>query len=230
MRNEMSKNMKYEIGNMLYDQSRKRRALRTAARQRGMTLIEVLVTLSIFMSIMLAVMLFEYNMIMYPRNISASLTTAQDTQVLLKTMLRELRSMQPGANGAFSLIATGTSTVSFFNDSDGDGVTEQISYAMSSSSIYRSVVEPTGIPVVYNQASALKSMIVTNVRNGSSTPLFQYFDSNYTGSSSPLTQPVTTTKVSLIKIQLVLDVDVDKMPPPVTYTVQVSLRNLKTNL
>ena len=204
--------------------------MKTSKRQNGMTLVEVLVTLGIFVAVMFAVATFEYNVITYPKNISGSLTTAQDTQVLLKTMLKELRSMQPGANGAYPLVSVGTSTISFFDDADNNGTMEQITYYMASSSIYRGVIQPFGNPLVYNPATQVNKMIVTNVRNSSSTPVFQYFDGNYTGTSSPLVQPVTTTDVRLIKINLTLDVDVNKSPVPVTYTVQASLRDLKTNL
>lgn len=195
-----------------------------------MTLVEVLVTLGIFVAVMLAVATFEYNVITYPKNISSSMTTAQDTQVLLKTMLKEMRSMQPGANGAYPLISAGTSSISFFDDADNNGTMEQVTYYVASSSIYRGVIQPAGNPATYNPANQVNKMIVTNVRNASSTSVFQYYDGNYTGTSSPLVQPVTTTNVRLVKINLTLDVDVNKSPTPTTYTVQASLRDLKSNL
>ncbi len=196
----------------------------------GMTLVEVLVTLSIFVAIMLAVATFEYNVITYPKIVSGSLQTAQDTQILLKTMLREMRTMQQGANGAYPLLAAGTSTISFFADADNNGNIEEITYFIASSSIYRGIIQPAGNPVIYNGANQVNMMIATNVRNGSSTPLFQYFDTNYNGTSSPLTLPVTATTVRLVKINLTLDVDINRSPTPMTYTVQASLRNIKSNL
>jgi hypothetical protein len=50
------------------------------------------------------------------------------------------------------------------------------------------------------------------------------------GTSSPLTQPVITTNVRLIKINLMIDVDPNRAPVIKTYTSQVSIRNLKDNL
>jgi len=197
---------------------------------RGFTLVEVLTALGIFVAVMFAVAVFQYNVITYPKTISGSLTTVQDAQILLKTMLKELRSMQPGANGAFPLSTTGTSTISFFGDADNDGVIEQITYFLANSSIYRGVIQPSGTPASYNPATQVSSMIVTNVRNGAASPIFQYYDGNYNGTSSPLVQPVTATTVRLVKIDLTLDVNVNDMPVPTTYTVQSSLRNLKTNL
>ena len=195
-----------------------------------MTLVEVIVTLGIFMTVMFAVSTFEYNVIVYPKNISGSFTIAQDAQVLLTTMLKQLRTAQPGANGQYALVTTGTSTLSFFADVDNNGVIEEITYFMASSSLYRGVIQPSGNPVTYNPTNQVNRMFVMNVRNSSSTPLFQYFDTNYNGTSTPLAQPVMTTAVRLIKINLTLDVDPMRSPLPLTYTVQASLRNLKSNL
>jgi Tfp pilus assembly protein PilV len=197
---------------------------------RGMTLVEVLITLGIFVAIMFVVATFEYNVITYPKIVSGSLTTAQDAQVLLKTMLKEIRSMGPGADGSYPLVTASTSKISFFDDADNNGSMEEITYYMANSSIYRGVVQPSGSPATYNMNSQINKMILTNVRNTPSTPIFQYFNGNYSGTSSPLTQPVTTTDVRLIRIDLSLDVDVNKLPVPTTYTVQTSLRNLKSNL
>ena len=46
----------------------------------------------------------------------------------------------------------------------------------------------------------------------------------------PLSQPVTTTAVHLVKVNLILDADPNRLPSSVTYSVQASIRNLKTNL
>ena len=198
--------------------------------QKGMTLVEVLVAMGIFVAVMFTVAVFQYNVITYPKNISDSFTTTQDTQILLRTMLRELRTMEPSANGSYSISTTGTSSITFYSDSKNDGIVEQISYYLASSSIYRSSIDPSGTPPTYNGANRVTKTIVNNVRNSSSTPLFEYFDTNYTGTSSPLSQPVTATAVRLIKINLLLDVDVNRSPTPILYVVEASLRNLKTNL
>lgn len=66
--------------------------------------------------------------------------------------------------------------------------------------------------------------------NGNSLPSFEYFDTNYTGTSSPLVQPVSPSTVRLIRINQRIDIDPNRSPVPVIFTVQASLRNLKTNL
>lgn len=197
---------------------------------RGMTLVETLIALSIFIVIMIAVSTFEVNVFSYQRSISGSLTTSQDAQVILKTILKEVRSAAPSANGSYPIINAATNTLSFFSDSNTDGIQDQITYSLIGNTIYRALIKPTGSPYVYNVANQSTTTLVTNVRNSSSTPAFEYFDESYTGSSQSLAQPVTVTSIHVIKVNLTLDVDPNRSPLPVTFSGEMTLRNLKTNL
>lgn len=105
-----------------------------------------------------------------------------------------------------------------------------MTYTLVGNTLYIAVIKPTGTPPVYNGSSQATSSLLTDVRNSSSTPVFQYFDQNYTGTSSPLSVPVNIPSIRLIKIALALDVLLNQAPAVMNYTTQVSLRNLKTNL
>ncbi len=196
---------------------------------RGMTLVEVLITLAIFVTVIAAVGTFEANTFIYQGEISNSFATAQNAQVILKTMLTELRETAPGVNGAYALVSTGSTSISFFSDPDNDGQTEQITYSLNGTTLTRSVIQPSGAPLGY-AGSPITTTLITNVRNGNTTPVFQYFDTNYNGTSSPLAQPISTAAVRLVKINIIIDLDPNRSPAPITYTVQTNLRNLKNNL
>ncbi|MFA6078822.1 MAG: prepilin-type N-terminal cleavage/methylation domain-containing protein [Candidatus Omnitrophota bacterium] len=198
--------------------------------KRGMTLVEVLIAVAIFAVVMIAIGTFEVNIFSYNSSISGSFNTAQNAQTILKTILKELREMAPGANGSYPIVTAGTTTLSFFSDPDNDGVTEQITYSLSNNTLYRSIIQPSGSPLAYNPASQTVSSLVADVRNDASLPVFQYFDANYNGTSSPLTLPASLTAIRLIKISLSLDADPNRLPLPVIYTVQANLRNIKNNL
>lgn len=94
----------------------------------GMTLVETLVTLSIFLVIMSAVVTFEVNVFLYQRSIYSSFDNTQSSSLLIRHISKALRNMSPSVNGEYPLIAAGTSTVSFFSDVDGDGNPEQVTY------------------------------------------------------------------------------------------------------
>ena len=195
-----------------------------------MTLVEILVALSIFIVVMIAVGTFEANIFSYQSSVSGSYQTAQSAQVILKTMLKELREVSPGANGSYPLVKTGSTTLSFYSDIDYDGQTEQVTYSLIGTTMYRAVIHPTGSPAVYNIASQSTTTLLTGVMNGSTIPSFQYYDSNYTGTSSSMSQPVNVSLVRLVKVIQQIDLDPSRSPLPIIFTIQASLRNLKTNL
>lgn len=191
---------------------------------------ELLVALAIFGVVLIALGSFEVNLFSYKNSVSESLQTSQNSQVILKTILSEIREASPAANGAYPLASAGSTTLSFYSDYDNDGVAEKITYTLIDSNLYRAVGEPSGNPPVYSVASQATSTIIVGVSNGNELPLFQYFDENYTGTSSALTLPAMITNVKLIKVNVQLDLDPRRSPLPVVYSIQASLRNLKDNL
>lgn len=205
--------------------------MRLTSYNRGMTLVELLVVLALFAVVMGAIYTFEVSTFSVNRTVSNSFQTSVSAQAIMKTMLVELREAAPGANGAFPVVYAGSTTLSFFSDPDNDGTEEQVTYNLIGTTLYKAVINPTGSPATYSVANQSTTTLMTNVRNGTATPAFQYFDANYSGTSTPLTQPVTTTSVHLIKINLVLTTaSSSKTVNTVTYTEQASIRNLKTNL
>lgn len=197
--------------------------------KKGMTLVEVLIALSVFVLIIGAIGLFETNVFTYNSSISSSFTTVQDTQVILKTMTKELRDASPGSDGSYSIQTAATNTIMFYADVNGDGLKERIRYYLFGTALYRAYLVPTGSPLSYS-GNESTSTLLNNVRNATSTSVFEYFDGNYDGGESPLVQPVTTSAIRLVKINITLDTDPNKSPAPRTYSTQVTLRNLKDNL
>lgn len=198
--------------------------------KKGMTLVELFVALAIFAVVMTAVYALGANIFIYNSNTSGSYRATQNSQVILKTILKELREASPGADGSYPLINTGSTTLSFFSDVDSDGLTERITYTLIGTTLYRAIIKPTGSPITYSFANQSTTTLISNVINGNSVPSFEYFDTNYTGTSSPLVQPVSPSVVRLIKINQRIDIDPNRSPVPIIFTVQASLRNLKTNL
>ena len=137
--------------------------------------------------------------------------------------------MQQSANGAYPIAAAGTSSITFFSDTDKDGTEEQVRYYLASSTLYRGIVKPSGSPLTYS-GSETRRVLATGLRNSSTTPVFEYFDGSYAGTSTPMTYPLAITSVRLVKVNLTIDTDPNKAPILRTFTTQTVLRNLKDNL
>lgn len=195
----------------------------------GFTLVEIIVTMAIFSIIMGAVGFFARDTFYYNSLFSGGLTSYDEAKKVLQPIASEIRSASPSSLGSYSIEQASATSFIFFTDVNNDGLKERIRYFQSGTILKRGVISPTGSPLQYLTANEKITDVIPNLRNGG-TPIFTYYDSNYNGSTNPLTQPVTNTVVRLLKITLIIDVDPNRPPAPMTVTTQVTLRNLKDNL
>jgi prepilin-type N-terminal cleavage/methylation domain-containing protein len=198
--------------------------------KKGFTLIEILVAIGILVLMVFTVSSFQKNVITYNKYGGDVLQSAQDAQSILRTMVAELRASKPGSNGSYPLVQVATSSITFYSDIDDDGLQDQIRYFLSTTTLRKGVIKPTGTLLSYLLANEKISILGINIKNSTSTALFDYYNNTFTGTSSPLAQPVNISVVRLVKINLTIDADPNRSPLPRTYTSQAMLRNLKDNL
>ena len=183
---------------------------------RGIGLTEFLVGLAILALVSLAVFDFGRNLFSFSAILRNGLIAQQDARKLVRTMVAELRTASVSSTGAYPIFEAATSSIGFYSDIDGDGLKEEVR-------------SPSGSPPTYS-GSPNVSYLVGDMRNGTSTAIFSYFDTNYDGGSGPLALPINIPLVRLVRITLFVDRDPYRSPTPVSVTTQVSLRNLKDNL
>ena len=114
---------------------------------------------------------------------------------------------------------------------DSDDVADRVRYFLDpvTLSVKRGVILASGSPPAYTEQESF-STLITDISNGASTPLFDYYDGNYTGSSLPLSMPVNILDVRLVKITIKIERDPNRAPELTTLTSQAALRNLKDNI
>lgn len=196
---------------------------------RGFTITEILVVVAIVGLLSVAVGRFMRDVFFLGTVTRGTLAVSQDARNLLRVMTRELRAAAPSANGAFPLVTVASSSISFFSDINGTGQRDLVRYYVSSTTLMKGVITPTGTPLTYSSTTEKLFVVMSDVKNGS-TSIFSYYDNTYAGTSSPLTYPVSIQSVRLVKIDLTLDANQNRAPVTKTFTTQVSIRNLKDNL
>ncbi len=196
---------------------------------RGFSITELVVVIAIVAAVSVVVGKFTGDVFYLGTVTRGSLSVSQDARNVLRVMARELRAAAPSANGAFPLVTVASSSVTFFSDIDGDGQRDYVRYFLATSTLMKGVTTPSGNPLSYATTSETTYVVMSDVRNGTSS-IFSYFDNAYAGTSSPLTFPVPIQMVRLIRIDLTLDANADRAPTTKTFTTQVSIRNLKDNL
>jgi len=190
--------------------------------KKGMTIIEILVAVGILGLIMVSIGSFQTDIFNYNKFSEDSLSGIQDARSILRVMVKELRSTSPSSDA--------TNTMTFFVDTDADGLKEKIRYFIENKTLKRGSIKPSGNPLTYNNVNEKFSTLAYNIVSATSTALFEFFDDNYAGTSTPLIYPISVTDIQLVRINLLIDADPIKLPELKTYTSQVSLRNLKDNL
>ena len=196
----------------------------------GATLFEIIITVAILALVINVVAAFSADVFRFSGTIYNSVQAQQDARNILRQLAFELRTTSPSNIGAYALAETSANRIRFYSDIDGDGLKEEVIYFLSADgrTLYKNIRKPSGAPLQYT-GSFSPSTIANDIVNGA-TPLFTYYDTNYDGTSAPLTQPVNILSVRLVRIEVIIERDPNRAPIPINVSTQVSLRNLKDNL
>lgn len=193
--------------------------------EAGFTLIETIVVVSITALVLITIgSLISY---FYKTNAYAleqSTAVGQARRGVEDAMLF-LREASYGSDGAYPIKSAATSSLTFYANTDDDPAVERVTYSLISGTLYRVVAAPTGNPLSYENATLATSTVSLPVTNGTSTPVFRYFNN----SGAELFTPVDISEISSIRTTVVVDVNVNRAPVAFTLSGGATLRNLKNN-
>ncbi len=205
-----------------------RRAVRSAAAgPRGITLIETVVGLGVFILLAVAVLAFQKDFFQLNRFLSGGLDRETEIRKVFKNFVAEVRSASPSSVGGYLVEQASASSLTFFSDIDGDGLKERLRYFLDGATLQRGVIKPSGTPLSYVPASETVSAIAQNITGPAS--IFSYYDSAYDGTGSPLSDPPSISAIRLVRLTLVIDPNDSRPPGPTTFTTQATIRNLKAS-
>lgn len=192
----------------------------------GFTLVEMVMTISIFTLVMFAIMqgvltFYKYN----------AYSFAQSNQVNharrgMDTLVRDIREMTFADNGTFPLIIMQPNKLGFYSDVDHDASVEYIEYQLSTTTLYKRIYGATGNPPVYGttpESTQILSEYVQNINQATST--FYYYDSN----GVKATASSSVTDIVYIGAQIIVNIDPVRDPGEFMLRSSAALRNLKEN-
>lgn len=199
-------------------------------KTKGFTLVEMLISIFIISVLTVTVNRFATDVFSLNYFIQGGLNTQMDSRRIVKVMVTELREAGPSALGAYPIAVASSTGVTFYTDVNNDGLRDRVRYFVNGTNLRRGVVYPTGSPLSYVDASEQLTTVISGFVSSTTLPLFQYYPSNYAGTSSPLSIPVDIPSIRLVKITVIIDKDPNKSPVKVITGSQVNIRNLKDNL
>lgn len=190
---------------------------------RGITLIETVVSVSIFTVIMVVVVT---SVLFFYRANSSSLEQSYQIDSArrgVEFLTRDIREATHGDDGSYPVSTIGPTSFTFYSDTDLDREVEQISYTLSGTTLSRTVKEPSGTPLSYAGVGTTTSVSLY-VRNGEEgQPIFRYYD----GAGSEVTNYQQVGDVRFVNVNLIVNILPVRAPEEFTLRSSATLRNLR---
>ena len=202
--------------------------LRRLRKTRGMTLVEVLVVVSLYAILSLAITnaissFYRFN----------SYTIAQSYQVSnarrgMQYMVRDIREMTYADDGSFPITTNGSSSILFYSDIDRDDSVELVEYNLASTTLYKYIYDAVGTPPVYSTTTPDQTLIISEYVQNSlqGVDVFGYYDDN----GNAATSTTSVTDLRYITVNLIINIDPVRDPGEFMLRSSASLRNLIENL
>lgn len=204
--------------------------MKTNHTQKGFTIIEIIISVFILSLILISATTFQRDVFSLNYSLQGNLNAQIEARHVVRVMVAELRKASPSSIGAYPIASASSTAITFYSDIDSNGSKERVRYFVSGSEVKRGIIVPTGNPAVYNSGSETITTVISGFVSSSTLPLFQYYPSTYSGTSTAMTYPLDIPSVRLIKITAIINKDPAHNPTPFIVTSQVNLRNLKDNL
>lgn len=189
---------------------------------RGFTLVETIMVIALSTVVMLALsslIVYFYKTNAFVLEQSQAVNSAR---LSIQHAMADLREAAYGADGSYPLNAAATSTVTFYAALGSTSTIDKVRYYLQGTTLYRGVTAPSGSPLTYAGQPEETTLVVDNIRNGTSTPLFTYYDS----AGAALALPVNIASVASVRIQVLTDVNPQRAPLVYTLAGSATLRAL----
>jgi len=200
--------------------------------QKGFSLVETLIVIFTFGLAVVTLgnfILSSYHAYNYNFEEIAAINEARRG---VETMVKEIREAKTGDDGSYPLVQAGDLQFIFFSDIDRDGAVERVRYFLDGSNLKKGVVKSSGDPPQYNLSSETITVLSRYVRNGTSLPIFTYYNGDWPADkvNNPLPTLTRLSDTKLMHVYLIINVDPNRPPDNFELESDTQIRNLKTNL
>lgn len=196
--------------------------------QRGLTYVEMVIVVSIYTIMLLAVSNAISSFYKYNAYSFAQANQVAEARRGITRLVRDIREMTYGDDGAYPLLIMEEHRVGFYSDIDRDNSVEYVEFNLSSTTLEKNIYNATGSPPTYSTSTVAETHILsTYVQNLlQATSTFVYYDVN----GNEATATSTVTDIRYVEVRLVVNVDPIRDPGEFMLRSSAALRNLKDNL
>lgn len=193
----------------------------------GFSLFEVILAIGIASILVVIAVRFGAVLGTLGTSIGNQVQTGQEVILGVQTLTNDIRAMTISSSGSYPIESAATSSFTFYSDVDKDSIVERVRYFFGTSTLQRGIIQPSGDPLVYSTSSEIVMTAIQRVTVNQS--IFDYFDSSYTGSQSPITSPVDTLAVRIVRPTLAVNVGSATSSRITKFIPTITIRNLRSN-
>lgn len=196
--------------------------------QKGMTLVELVVVISIYTILMLAITTTISNLYKFNSYSIAQAGEIDNARRGITQWNRDAKEMTVAEDGNYPVAVIEDHRFGYYSDTDQDALVEYVEYVLTDTTLYKYTYDPSGSPAAYDlsspSATAILSLYVQNINQG--VPSFEYFDN--AGNKLTSTSPVIN--IRYITAQIIVNIDPIQSPGEFMLKSSIAPRNLKDNL
>lgn len=197
---------------------------------RGVTLVELMIAIGIFALLSLGAA--EIIIVGFRSNAAVweHLEVQRDARRAIQQVVNVVRQAETSSVGAYPVVSAGDNELIVYSNIDNNGYRERVRFFLDGTTLKKGIVTPSGSPLAYVTASEIITDVANNIINASlSTPIFSYYNSDFTGTEAAMAQPVIVGDVRVIRIRLILDKNPNALPSSYDVESSAHIRNLKLN-
>jgi len=200
-------------------------------KRSGLTLIEILIAMAILILVVGVMVVFQRDFFSLNLFLEQSLSIQRDAEEVIREIIAELRTASQSNTGGYPLELTASTSLAFYADIDTDPLKERVHYFLDGTSLKKSVVKPAGQPITYSTSTVAQETVMVVLRYMVTTDVPQIFSYYGTftdpGQAVPLSQPVNPSVIKLVAVDITVDEDPVRLPPPISVGSRVTIRNLR---
>jgi prepilin-type N-terminal cleavage/methylation domain-containing protein len=190
------------------------------SNNRGLSLLEIMITISIMSLIILIGTDFIISGLK-----SSNFMSQQEEAVIIarkssEEVTKQIREIKSSENGDYPIALASSQELIVFGDEDGDGKSDKIRYYLDGSKLLKEVTRP-GTNNAYSGEKVISEVAL--FINNQSEPIFTYYDEKRI-------ETTEINKIRLITTNLKINVNPAIAPQDIYIENDIQLRNLKDNL
>lgn len=191
--------------------------------QRGFSLLESLVVLTVFVMIVSAIVAALRYTYRGQRFAFEQADATRSARSGVERAVEDLREASYADDGAYPVVALATSSVTFYSDYDNDEKIERMRYFLDGSDLKRGITESAGDPPAYATSSETVSTISNDVRNNAiGTPLFTFYDTD----GALMVDLSDIDALAFVVVRLVVNLHPERAPEDFELRSSAALRNV----